>query len=57
MLVYLLCFPDRGDMQYMSRLIRLLKHFVPACILSSNPSGVSEFHKNSFSCYQECMHS
>ncbi|XP_064400155.1 uncharacterized protein LOC135346463 isoform X2 [Halichondria panicea] len=35
---------EGGDMQYMSRLIRLLKHFVPACILSSNPSGEQYRH-------------
>ncbi len=27
------CFPYSGDIQYISRLVRLVQHFVPACVL------------------------
>ena len=28
-----------GDIQYVSRLVRLVKHFVPACVLDSSSTG------------------
>lgn len=30
---------NSGDIQYISRLIRLVKHFVPACVIDSSRTG------------------
>ena len=54
--VYSLHILSRGDIQFISRLVRLVKHFVPSTIF--DPSDVSmEQQYNSFvTCYTKCMY-